>query len=90
MKCTSCHGDTRVFTTKRVGTGLTKRGRECLQCRSRIYTYERPDRTPQEEQRRQEVIQKGRDADRRHVEGILRNLNKLMRHMEELGWDDDH
>lgn len=43
MKCIYCGADTRV-TDKREAPDGTRRRRECLKCRRRFTTYERPDK----------------------------------------------
>jgi len=43
MKCIYCIGETRV-TDKRESPDGTRRRRECLKCRKRFTTYERPDK----------------------------------------------
>ncbi len=42
MKCKFCVGDTKV-TDKRESPEGTRRRRECLKCRKRFTTYEKPD-----------------------------------------------
>ena len=43
MKCVYCKSDTRV-TDKRESPDGTRRRRECLKCKKRFTTYERPDK----------------------------------------------
>lgn len=42
MNCIFCSGETKV-TDKRDGEGETRRRRECLKCRKRFTTYEKPE-----------------------------------------------
>lgn len=42
MKCIYCHSDTHV-TDKREAPDGTRRRRECLKCKKRFTTYEKPD-----------------------------------------------
>lgn len=42
MKCIYCEGDTRV-TDKRESPDGTRRRRECLKCKKRFTTYEKPE-----------------------------------------------
>jgi len=43
MKCIYCIGETRV-TDKRESRDGTRRRRECLKCKKRFTTYEKPDK----------------------------------------------
>ena len=43
MKCIFCSNDTKV-TDKRESPDGTRRRRECLKCKKRFTTYERPDK----------------------------------------------
>ncbi len=43
MKCLYCKGETRV-TDKRESPEGTRRRRECVKCRKRFTTYEKPER----------------------------------------------
>jgi len=42
MKCLFCDGETKV-TNKRDAGALTRRRRECLECKRRFTTYEQPE-----------------------------------------------
>ena len=83
MQC-ACSGETKVISTKRVMTDLTKRRRECLRCGVRINSYERPERTAQEDRQDLEAARREREAARRKIEEILRKLRYAARCLEEM------
>lgn len=47
MKCPFCEsGDTKVVETREAGEEITRRRRECLDCKKRFTTYERVELNP--------------------------------------------
>jgi transcriptional repressor NrdR len=73
MKCIYCSGETRV-TDKRESPDGTRRRRECLKCRKRFTTYERPDK------KEIMIVKKGGRRERFNLEklrgGLMRACEK--------------